>query len=218
MNVNVGRKRDLIRITEKILRSEGREGLSIRRIASEAGCTSAVIYKHFDNLDHLIMMASVQFLEPYMNRMAAVSARKDLTGVQMNLILWKEFLREAFANKDYYEMMFIGAGRNEMRTCVEEYYRIFSEEFDDVDPVAAAILFSNSLEEREYIRLRQAEENGCIKDEDARALSRLAEAVFIGRLTQFDGSGSPEEAAEECYQLIYDMYEKYAGPQTVLDA
>ena len=78
MNTNIRRKQKFIKVTSEILQEEGREGVNIRRVASEAGCTSAVLYKHFDNLEHLIMLASIQFLEPYMRIMNEMSADTSL--------------------------------------------------------------------------------------------------------------------------------------------
>ena len=46
MNTNINRKQKYIKIASEILSREGRDGISIRRIASDAGCTSAVLYKH----------------------------------------------------------------------------------------------------------------------------------------------------------------------------
>ncbi|MBQ0078632.1 MAG: TetR/AcrR family transcriptional regulator [Eubacterium sp.] len=217
MNTNLSRKRDYIRITGEILNNEGREGISIRRIANEAGCSSAVLYKHFQNLDHLIKLASVQFLEPYMHQMSIESARGELTPIQLNLILWKRFLDEAFKKKDYYEMMFISTDKDILKSCVEEYYRIFSEELDEVDPISENILFSNSLQEREYTRLKQAAEQGLIGEQEAYDLSVLGEAIFAGRLTQFDDGEDPVKAADECYGLIFSLYTKYVNPETKLD-
>ncbi len=217
MNTNLSRKQDYIRITGEILNAEGRDGISIRRIANEAGCSSAVLYKHFQNLEHLIKLASVQFLEPYMHQMSIESARTELSPIQLNLILWVKFLNEAFNKKDYYEMMFISTDKDLLKECVEEYYKIFSEEMDEVDPVSENILFSNSLQEREYTRLKQAAEQGLIGEQEAYDLSKLCEAIFAGKLTQYDGSVPAEEAAQECYDLIYSLYEKFVNPGTNLD-
>ena len=97
MNINTNRKREYIQITSHILETEGPEGIKIRRIAEAAGCTSAVLYKHFQNLDHLVMLASVKFLEPYITKFREVTRRKDISSVQMDLILWRFFIREAFS-------------------------------------------------------------------------------------------------------------------------
>ena len=87
MNTNTERKKKYIQIASRILEQEGPEGINIRRIAKEAGCTSAVLYKHFDNLDHLLVLASVKFLEPYISDFIVISKRSDITSIQKDLLL-----------------------------------------------------------------------------------------------------------------------------------
>ena len=41
------RKIRYIEITSEILQQEGIESVTIRKVAERAGCTSAVLYKHF---------------------------------------------------------------------------------------------------------------------------------------------------------------------------
>ena len=47
-----------IEATEKLIRSDGVEGLSIRKIASEAGYNSATLYNYFEDLEHLVLFGS----------------------------------------------------------------------------------------------------------------------------------------------------------------
>ena len=101
MNYNPGRKIKYVRITGEILKTEGMEGVSIRKVAQRAGCTSAVLYKHFENKEHLIMLASIHFLEPYINEFMEQVPRTDITPLQMDLMLWKIFIYEAFRNQPY---------------------------------------------------------------------------------------------------------------------
>ena len=48
-----------IEATEKLIRSDGVEGLSIRKIASEAGYNSATLYNYFEDLEYLVLFGSV---------------------------------------------------------------------------------------------------------------------------------------------------------------
>ena len=48
------RKIRYIEITSEILQQEGIESVTIRKVAERAGCTSAVLYKHFENKEHLL--------------------------------------------------------------------------------------------------------------------------------------------------------------------
>ena len=88
MNLNPERKVKYIQITSQILEHEGMSGVTIRKVAEKAGCTSAVLYKHFENKEHLIMLASIKFLEPYISEFLVQTARTDISSIQMDLLLW----------------------------------------------------------------------------------------------------------------------------------
>ena len=55
-----------VEATEKILKEEGIPGVTIRRIAAEAGYNSATLYNYFQDLDELILFGSVCFLRDYL--------------------------------------------------------------------------------------------------------------------------------------------------------
>ena len=221
MNTNINRKKKYIQITSHILETEGLEGIKIRRIAEAAGCTSAVLYKHFQNLDHLIMLASVKFLEPYILKFRETITRSDITSIQMDLILWKVFIKESFANKPYYEMMFFSDQQEQLEDYVYEYYHLFPDSVKDVDGFGASIIFSNNLREREFIRLRRAANAGLITMNDASLLSRLATAVFKGMFVDYpyspEDQGALELASEDCYKLILELFKKFVKSGTVLE-
>lgn len=216
------RKIRYIEITSEILQQEGIESVTIRKVAERAGCTSAVLYKHFENKEHLIMLASVRFLEPYIIEFIKQSSREDLSPVQVDLVLWKCFINEAFRNKPYYELMFFSDHRDMLEDCVYEYYQMFPEVQRRFDGFSASIIFSNNLGERELIRLRRAAHAGLITLEDATLLSRLTVAVFNGIFTQYAGVTMTERqiqsAADDCYQLIYTLFQRFLPPGVPLDA
>ena len=216
------RKIRYIEITSEILQQEGIESVTIRKVAERAGCTSAVLYKHFENKEHLIMLASVRFLEPYIIEFIKLSAREDLSSIQIDLLLWKCFIDEAFRNKPYYELMFFSDHRDMLEDCVYEYYQMFPEVQRRFDGFSASIIFSNNLQERELLRLRRAAHAGVLSPEDAALLSRLTVAVFNGIFTQYSGitmtDSQIRSAADECYQLIYTLFQRFLPAGVPLDA
>ncbi len=218
MNTNINRKRKYVHITGEILESEGIEGINIRRIAKAAGCTSAVLYKHFENLEHLITLASIRFLQPYIDEFLLVTKRTDITSIQLDLYLWKVFIREAFQNKPYYEMMFFSKNKELLEDYVYEYYTLFPEEERNFDGFSASIIFSNNLAEREHFRLRRASHAGLITPDDAFMLSRLAVAVFNGIFIQFpytkDDRGATQIASDDCFALILALFKQFCKPDT----
>ena len=54
-----------IEATQKLIQSEGVDGLSIRKIANEAGYNSATLYNYFRDLEHLTLFGSVCYLRDY---------------------------------------------------------------------------------------------------------------------------------------------------------
>ena len=144
MNTNPERKVKYVQITSEILEEEGVEGVTIRKVAQRANCTSAVLYKHFDNKEHLIMLASIRFLEPYIDEFLAQNARTDISSIQMDLLLWKTFIRVAFNNVPYYKLMFFGENRETLEDCVYEYYQMFPDVRRQFDGLTASIMFSGT--------------------------------------------------------------------------
>ena len=219
--MNLERKIRYVQITSEILEQEGIEGVTIRKVAAKAGCTSAVLYKHFENKEHLIMLASVKFLEPYIVEFIKQTTRTDINSIQMDLLLWKFFIYEAFRHKPFYELMFFSEYRDMLEDCVYEYYQMFPDVQQQFDGFAASIIFSNNLSEREYIRLRRAAHSNLITMENAKFLSRLTVSVFSGIFHQY-GSDMTETdirfASEDCYQLIYALFQHFLEPGAEMDA
>ena len=60
-----------IRAAREIVDLEGVENVSIRKVASLAGFNSATIYLYFKDLDELITLASISYLENYCRTLAA---------------------------------------------------------------------------------------------------------------------------------------------------
>ena len=89
------------------------------------------------------------------------------------------------------------------------------------DGFSASIIFSNNLQERELLRLRRAAHAGVLSLEDAALLSRLTVAVFNGIFTQYSGitmtDSQIRSAADECYQLIYTLFQRFLPAGVPLD-
>ncbi|MGN0204222.1 MAG: TetR family transcriptional regulator [Coprococcus sp.] len=221
MNLNPARKRKYVEATAEIIAREGTGGINIRRVAEAAGCTSAVLYKHFENKDHLVILGSIRFLEPYIIQFMEISKRKDLNSIQMDLLFWKAYIYEAFRNKAIYEMLFFGKYKNMLEEYIFEYYQMFPDFLGQVDGYMVSVIFNSNLVERDLIRLRRAANEGLITMEDATTLSRLCTPVFHGMLIQYPDTGLSENdlvyAAEDCYQLIHSLFVSFVKPGVELE-
>ena len=91
------KKNELILQTYEMLKTTSPEDIKIRSIAAACNCTSTVIYKHFDDLDHLLRFSSVRFLENYI-----IDIQKDINeasdSLEMLVSMWRTFSYYAFEN------------------------------------------------------------------------------------------------------------------------
>ena len=109
-----------IEATEKLIRSDGVEGLSIRKIASEAGYNSATLYNYFEDLEHLVLFGSVCYLREYIVLLGK-SLKQNMTSVDRYRTIYHCFNRVAFRYPEIFHNMFFGRYSNKLGTVVRVY-------------------------------------------------------------------------------------------------
>ncbi len=212
-------KKKYVLIAIRIMEEEGMEGLNIRRVADEAGCTCAVLYRHFDNKQDLMMTAAVKFLQPYIKYLREEFDRVDRDDanlIQADLSNWKAFIDNAFENKVYYDLFFNGDKDEGLSEYILEYYRLFPSEMINLDGFTGNIVLSTDLNMRAFISLRRSANLGLISMKNSYTLARLSTAVFFGMLCQCPTAPGSEAAvkaaANECFELIAELYSNYVNP------
>lgn len=214
--MSLDRKRQFVEKTYEIMKKEGTEGIKIRRIASELNCTSTVIYRYFDNVDHLIALASIRYINEYIldyrNLITKPEILTDPLG--LNLEMWKCLAGYAFRDIPVYENLFFGKYRNSLADLIYEYYSLFmTEEKKDFDGYSVSILFSSNMEDRDLVLLRRAEALGQLEMDAASKLSKIETFLFHGELLKYRDTyqedGMPEKISSEFYALLTDLVDHY---------
>ena len=152
------KKADLIKATYKLLADNRPQDLSIRAIANAAGCTTGAVYRHFESADHLILVASVKFLEDYMADLNDLLLKND-DSLYQHVEMWRSFGRQAFANVDVFEMMFWQVSEDALNDAIFQYYQEFPESWRKFSGFQVMVFFSSSLKERNLLTL-----NRCMAD------------------------------------------------------
>lgn len=189
-------KKELVQITYQILKTESADNIKIRRIAADAGCTSTVIYKHFQDLDHLMSFASIRFLKAYIQDFIVISA-EDINALDMNLKMWECFAGYAFKDAYVFELLFWGKYKERLGDMIYEYYLLFKDEMEGFDGLSASIQFNNDMKDREYIMQRRAAATGYLNFDDIAVLSDLVSCMFHGMLLEYIGKGHDEEIMKQ---------------------
>ncbi|GAA0953503.1 TetR/AcrR family transcriptional regulator [Nonomuraea longicatena] len=94
----------LLDVAVRLLQSDGPESLNMRRIASEAGCTTTVVYTMFGNREGMAEALYLEGFERFRRHMESVSSRGD--PLDHLTALGVAYREACLAEPGYYSLMF----------------------------------------------------------------------------------------------------------------
>ena len=203
--------------TYELLAEKGYENLRVRDIANRVGCTAAALYKHFDSVDHLVMLASVRFLDAYAEELMAIT-RYSPDPLTLDLQAWRCFINHAFENPPIYTRLFWeNVTGFSLGDIMAEYTLLFDRSFDRTNDIVYGYyytaMFEDSMQKRDYIWLRKAAGEGLMTLEDALYVSKIndciAHASLASHLHDYKQPDIRAAAIEECRSLIERNIEEH---------
>lgn len=211
--MSLERRKEYIQTTYQIIKEEGIEGIKIRKLAQKIGCTSSSLYKYFEDVDHLVNLASIKFLDHYMRYFIEVREDTKKSLLERHLCIWDCFVRDAFHAQPIFENLFFGKYNDQLSDTIYEYYRLFPEELRGLDGFSVSILFSGNLMERDYVWLRRMANQGFLTMEAAKYLSRVNILLFHGMLMelgeQYKDPEKASQAADDFSKIFRELYSHY---------
>ena len=213
MEVRNGTKRRLVEATYQVIQEKGVEGVTAREVAKRVGVTPTVIYRHFENLYYLTVLASIICISDYLETLKTINDDEE-NPVEKDILGWENFNRYAFANPPIYETLFWGKYNDQLEVALFDYYKIFPEaSIHNNDAFLISSLFSGGIEERDFIWMRRGANEGLLDYEDAKFLSRtnclIAHGMLMEHMSDYTVPGVAQKAAAECTALIERNIRKY---------
>ena len=198
-------KRDYIKKTQEIILSEGREAASIRRIAKEMGCSSASLYRYFDNQAELIYYAELNQLSGYITRLN--EAQKNWSNIWEYYVgIWDCYCREAFRNPEVYDLLFLKSENTKLNASITEYYEMFPEAVGETNQFFMTMLRQKNFIARDYEICKQCIAEGALDEESAKRLNRMACLLYEGYFKEVVDKGIREEDVDaRVAQYIEDL-------------
>lgn len=167
-----------IEATEKLIHEEGIDGLSIRKIATEAGYNSATIYNYFEDLEHLILFASVRYLREYVISLSEY-IKPNMNALERYKAIYDCFNEYAFRSPDIFDNMFFGKYRYRLTSVLRTYYiELFPEELNGLTNEMIRVLLEGNMLMRDNFILESLIKEGFIDSKKASITSELIVAVF----------------------------------------
>ncbi len=172
-------RKDYVVMASRIIKSEGVGAISIRRIATELGCSSASMYRYFKNLDELLFYAQLDALNEYILELS--NREKEWKGIwDMYFGIWRAYATEAFKKPEAFECIFYRNINKDLGEALREYYEMFPEAIVRVSPLIKEMLEIPGYYDRDYLICRRLVEEKEIAEENARKLNHVLCTLFVG--------------------------------------
>lgn len=206
-------KKKFVEETYKMILEVGFEQIKVRDIAKRVGCTAAALYKHFENLNYLIVLASIKFLDRYQQELVYITVNED-DPIEVDIKAWYCFNKYAFAKPHVFLNLFWENDHMTFESAMEEYFELYPAEVvtKKADMFYYAT-FEGELTERDFIWLRRGAVEGKLSFDDAKYISRVnclvARGMLMEHLTDYKEPGVAEQAAQECSMIIEKTIRKH---------
>lgn len=208
MNPENNTKQILIEAAYHMILEKGAENIRVRDLAKRVGCSPAALYKHFESLDYLLALASVRFLQPYIEELEEnLKNADDIIEAQINA--WRLFNKYAFMHPYIFLNLFWGTMRNELESILQEYlkmYPVFVEGSNTA--MFYCSIFSGCIEDRDYIWFRRAAAEGRLSYDDAEYVSQINCLIARGLLSEYINSPKDSEAYQKAVAHCNSLIEK----------
>lgn len=206
-------KEKLVEAVYDMILEVGAENIRVRDLSKRVGCSVSALYKHFDSLDYLLGLASLRFLQPYIEELRENLMRNDHI-IQAEINAWKLFNKYAFRYPYLFLTLFWSNREDFMESVLQEYFEMYPLSVKGNDTALFyTSIFSGSIEERDYVWFRRAAAEGCLRYDDARYVSQvnclIARGLLHKHVYDYRDPVIYEKAVAQCNDLIEKNIKMY---------
>ncbi len=181
--------------TREIIETEGIDQVTIRKIARLCGYNSATLYHYFRDVDELITLSCMSYLEDYC-RSWAEELRVERSSYETYLLTWALFCRYAFAQPHIFQRIFFYPHSWPLGEIIRSYYDLFPEQLENISGAVYGMLTGGSLVERELFVLEPLADEGLVRPEDVMMIAVMAVYHFSSLLEEKCRSGDAADNAQ----------------------
>ncbi len=171
-----------IEATQSIIERDGFDNVTIRKISKEAGYNSATLYNYYEDLDHLLQFACVEYLIQYQKKL--VKRIRNLTNPKdIYFATWILFAEECYEHPKVYYHLFFSKHKNKIYKTFYQYLDLFEIKYDSV-PTQKVFSFITlpDLVKRHTILLESLAEHGFIENDHISVKAGMLIMIFESML------------------------------------
>ena len=166
-----------IEAADEIIQQEGISAITIRKVADNAGYTSATLYNYFDNLNHLIFLATMKHLEEYHDEVE-LRVKSCKTPVEIYLVISECFCEHSFRKPEIYDLLFYNNQDGKVEEYTRQYYELFESEKKDIPPTLSKVIGINNLYRRSFIIVMDCVSGGYFTSQNAEDFNEIAMLLY----------------------------------------
>lgn len=193
-----------IEATEELLVNEGLENLSIKKIADKAGYNTATIYNYFENLEVLILYASVNYLKTYLKDLKS-KIYPDMKAIEIYETVYRVFVYHSFKKPEIFHILFFGKYSHKLGNIIKRYYEIFPDEIEGQMDITKSMLLEGNIHNRDTPLMMQMVKEGSLNQEEApfiiEAVIRVHQSYLEDLLRQ-NIYGNLEDYSEDFFKIF----------------
>lgn len=179
-DLNIKQKRVMvyfITATRDLIQKDGIENLTVRKIAAAAGYNSATLYNYFEDMEELVVFASIGHLKRYSADLEANLASCS-TAYEVYRKIYETFSRHCLSEPEIFYNLFHGKYKRKLKKVIHVYYDLFPEELGHHSENVLKMLTSGDIMERDAAIMPSLIKEGFVKSENAEQTINLIVRTF----------------------------------------
>jgi len=205
--------RIFIESAAEIIREEGIDALTIRKVADIAAYNSATLYNYFENLDHLKSLSALIFIKDYTDNLDE-EIKDCANAYEINEKIWLFFYRHTYRKPDIFYSIFGKSVNKAHNSYINDFYDIFPEHLSVQSDKVRGMIVEENLFDRTMFLLKQCAAEDYFAYEDLEEIYELIFFIYQGMLNKLLACPTCMtedefvEKAKAYNNRIFDTYKK----------
>ena len=209
---DIQRKRTMsyfIDAAAKILKEEGKDAITIRKVASAAGYNSATLYNYFENLDHLVFFAAMRFIKEYAHSLHNY-VKDSYNALEKFIAIWECFCYYSFGQPEIYYAIFFAKLNNSLNDYTQEYYKLFPEDLGNQPKDISTMLLKHDIYKRDLVIIETCVKEGFFREKDKDEINEMTLLIYQGILLKvINKKISRQDAMQRTMKYINKIVDMY---------
>lgn len=217
--LNIKQKRVMIYFitsARDLINTAGPENLTVRKIAAAAGYNSATLYNYFEDMEELVVFASIGHLSKYIDNLGKV-LKPHMNARQRYRTIYEVFSRACFQRPEMFYNLFYGKYKRKLENVISVYYELFPDELGAHQGEILQMLTRGEIAERDKAIMPSLVAKGFVAPENVEQtvtlVTRMFQAYLYDAWMKYEDK-SVEEWCETVMETFDYIMDKAALTQT----